>query len=49
MGSLGWQGRRGHSVMWVSDGFRREYATAQAVKLSIIDAAFERVAGSAGL
>jgi hypothetical protein len=26
--------------MWVSAGFRREYATAQAVKLAIIDAAF---------
>jgi hypothetical protein len=41
MGSIGWQGKRGHSVMWVSDGFRREYATAQAVKLAIIDAAFD--------
>jgi hypothetical protein len=26
--------------MWVSSGFRREYAMAQAVKLAIIDAAF---------
>ena len=33
--------KRGHSVMWVSDDFRREYATAQAVKLAIIDAAFD--------
>ena len=41
MGSIGWQGKRGHSMMWVSDGFRREYATAQAVKLAIIDAAFD--------
>lgn len=40
MGSIGWEGRRGHSVMWVSDGFRREYARAQAVKLAIIDDAF---------
>jgi hypothetical protein len=39
-GSIGWQGKRGQSVMWVSAGFRREYATAQAVKLAIIDAAF---------
>ena len=46
MGSIGWQGRRGHSVMWVSDGFRREYATAQAVKLAIIDAAFDACFGS---
>lgn len=41
LGSIGWQGRRGHSVMWVSSGFRREYTDAQAVKLAIIDAAFD--------
>ena len=41
LGSIGWQGRRGRSVMWVSSGFRHEYATAQAVKLAIIDAAFD--------
>lgn len=40
LGSIGWQGKRGESVMWVSAGFRREYATVQAVKLAIIDAAF---------
>jgi hypothetical protein len=40
MGSIGWEGRRGHSVMWVSRGFREEYADAQAVKLAIIDQAF---------
>jgi hypothetical protein len=40
MGSIGWEGKRGRSVMWVSDGFRREYARAQAVKLAIIDEAF---------
>ncbi len=40
MGSIGWEGKRGRSVMWVSDGFRREYARAQAVKLAIIDDAF---------
>lgn len=40
LGSIGWQGKRGESVMWVSSGFRREYAMAQAVKLAIIDAAF---------
>jgi hypothetical protein len=40
LGSIGWQGKRGESVMWVSSGFRQEYATAQAVKLAIIDAAF---------
>lgn len=47
MGSLGWEGRRGHSVMWVSRGFREEYAAAQAVKLSIIDEAYEAVFGVA--
>ena len=41
MGSLGWSGPRGKSPLWVSAGFRREYNAAQAVKLSIIDAAFE--------
>ena len=40
LGSVGWHGKRGHSVMWVSSGFRREYAMAQAAKLAIIDAAF---------
>ncbi len=40
LGSIGWQGKRDESVMWVSAGFRREYAMAQAVKLAIIDAAF---------
>lgn len=47
MGSLGWEGRRGNSVMWVSRGFREEYATAQAVKLAIIDQAAEEVLGPA--
>ena len=47
MGSLGWEGRRGLSTMWVSRGFREEYATAQAVKLSIIDHACEEVLGPA--
>jgi hypothetical protein len=41
MGSIGWQGRRGHSVMWVSRGFLEEYALAQAAKLTVVDAAFE--------
>lgn len=46
LGSIGWEGRRGHSVMWVSRGFRREYAAAQAAKLSIIDHAFEQATAS---
>lgn len=41
LGSLGWQGRRGQSAMWVSAAFRREYLAAQAVKLAIIDTAFQ--------
>ena len=41
MGSIGWSGTRGRSPLWISDGFRREYHAAQAVKLAIIDAAFE--------
>jgi hypothetical protein len=41
MGSLGWFGPRGKSPLWVSAGFRREYHAAQAVKLAIVDAAFE--------
>jgi hypothetical protein len=43
MGSLGWTGARGRSVLWVSAGFWREYHTAQAVKLAIIDAAFAAI------
>ena len=43
-GSLGWSGARGRSPLWVSAGFRREYHAAQAVKLAIIDAAFEACA-----
>ena len=42
MGSLGWVGARGKSRIWVSQGFRHEYHKAQAVKLAIIDAAYER-------
>jgi hypothetical protein len=45
MGSLGWLGPRGKSPLWVSADFRREYHAAQAVKLAIIDAAFEASAG----
>lgn len=42
LGSIGWEGARGRSMMWVSKAFRQEYTAAQAVKLAIIDAAFER-------
>lgn len=44
LGSIGWQGMRGRSRMWVSRAFRLEYASAQAVKLAIINAAFEAAA-----
>lgn len=49
LGSLGWSGARGRSPLWVSAGFRHEYHAAQALKLAIIDAAFEaRVAPAEG-
>ncbi|TPI35873.1 hypothetical protein FJ414_17660 [Mesorhizobium sp. B3-1-6] len=44
LGSVGWLGQRGHSVMWISNEFYGEYLTAQAVKLAIIDAAFAATA-----
>jgi hypothetical protein len=37
LGSLGWQGKRGHSVMWVSKGFWQEFALAQAGKLAEVE------------
>ena len=40
LGSVGWLGQRGNSVMWISNSFYQEYMTAQAVKLAIMDAAF---------
>lgn len=45
LGSIGWDGRRFHSTMWVSADFLREMVMAQAVKLAIIDAAFEAACG----
>lgn len=44
LGSLGWTGRPDRSPLWVSQGFWREYATAQAVKLALIDRAFAAAA-----
>jgi hypothetical protein len=49
LGSIGWEGRRGHSDLWVSAGFRQEYITAQAVKLAIIDQAWEAVMEPQGI
>ncbi|UVK47171.1 hypothetical protein BPNPMPFG_002932 [Mesorhizobium sp. AR07] len=45
LGSVGWLGQRGNSVMWVSRDFYQEYMTAQAVKLAIMDAAFVEAFG----
>jgi len=45
MGSLGWSGARGKSPLWVSKEFRWEYHSAQAVKLAIVDSAFEACVG----
>jgi len=47
LGSVGWLGQRGHSVMWISNEFYGEYLAAQAVKLAIIDAAFAATATQA--
>lgn len=43
IGSIGWGGKRGRSVMWISREFLREYHTTQAYKLSIIDAACDKI------
>ena len=40
LGSIGWEGRRSHSAMWVSSGFLNEMLAAQAAKLAVVDAAF---------
>lgn len=41
LGSIGWAGQRGHSLMWVSKEFYHEYMAVQAAKLAVVDAAFE--------
>ncbi|MCC8932097.1 hypothetical protein [Rhizobium sp. 'Codium 1'] len=43
LGSIGWEGNRGRSTMWISREFLSEYLTTQAVKLAFIDAACEVV------
>ncbi|MDG4881671.1 hypothetical protein [Mesorhizobium sp. WSM4884] len=48
LGSIGWVGQRGHSVMWVSRQFFDEYMAVQAAKLAIIDAAFAACFSAAG-
>lgn len=42
MGSIGWSGAPGRSPIWLSRGFRSDYARFQAAKLAIIAAAFEQ-------
>ena len=48
LGSIGWLGQRGHSVMWASNTFYQEYMTVQAAKLAIVDAAFDACFPPAG-
>lgn len=43
IGSIGWEGNRGRSVMWISREFLLEYHSTQAYKLAIIDAACEKI------
>ncbi|WP_195162703.1 hypothetical protein [Mesorhizobium sp. NBSH29] len=45
-GSLGWEGQRGRSRLWISNQFRHQFLLIQAEKLAIIDAAFEQCFGS---
>jgi len=41
LGSIGWLGQPGHSVMWLSNQFYQEYMTVQAAKLAIVETAFQ--------
>ena len=41
LGSIGWVGQRGHSVMWVSRAFFDEYMAVQSAKLAVVDQAFD--------
>lgn len=47
IGCLGWSGAPGRSPIWLSRGFRAEYARVQAVKLAIIGDAFDEAVGIA--
>lgn len=42
-GFLGWTGRRGHSTLWLSAAFRKEYDAYQINKLALVDRAFDAV------
>ncbi len=48
LNSLGWEGQRGKSTMWVSRDFVHEMVAAQATKLAVIDAAFDATLGAGG-
>ena len=47
LGSIGWDGKRFHSAMWLSAEFLNEMIAAQAAKLAVIDAAYDKVFGPA--
>ena len=49
-GFLGWLGRQGQSIMWVSADFLDDYHRQQAAKLAVIEAAYHAaiVAGLPG-
>lgn len=47
LGSIGWDGRRGQSPMWISTAFLKEMLDEQASRFAIFDAAFDAVFGSA--
>jgi hypothetical protein len=47
IGCLGWSGSTGRSPIWLSRGFRAEYAQVQAAKLAIIGDAFDAATGIA--
>jgi len=46
IGSIGWEGRRGQSPMWISIGFLKEMADETAVRLAIFDAAYHALFGN---
>ena len=43
LGSIGWDGKRFHSAMWLSAEFLNEMIAAQAAKLAVIDAAYDKI------
>ncbi|MDO8287984.1 MAG: hypothetical protein Q7T44_02075 [Parvibaculum sp.] len=47
LGSIGWDGKRFHSAMWLSAEFLAEMVAAQAAKLAVIDEAYDKVFGVA--